>query len=257
MKEGDIPVIEEKGDDIRDARDIYNGFLLKLTEAKDNSDRDRQRSAILDTAKGIIGTVTSRRATLFLYISRYFKENYLFAHSLNVALLSVRIGLVLGFDEKRLERMGSLALTHSGEDMGLPEDIFAGVENDKETDEVIKLADIYDTLSNPPSYRQGMTPPETITAIIDVYGSFDQRLVKSFLKEITFYPEGSWVELNTKAIGMVVKVNVNFPMRPVVDVVTAGKQTIDLSKNMLIYIARALTLAEIEKVENDILDGKF
>ena len=77
-------------------------------------------------------------------------------------------------------------------------------------------------------------------------------MVKMLLEELTLYPEGSWVELNSREIGKVVKLNADMPLRPVLEIVTGTRKIMDLSKNMLIYVVKSLTGEEVKKAEEKI-----
>ena len=190
-----------------------------------------------------ITVLSSNTVGVMLNLSRNFgKQDYIYAHSLNVCLLAIMLGLKRGFDKRRLKDMALLALTHAKKDIGIPEHLLEWVEQDKEMDEIVRLSDIYDTLTHPPEYRHQLTTSDTLVSIMDAYGLFDPTLVKILMDELSFYPEGSLVELNTKQRGKVVRTNKGYPLRPVVEVTSEDGQvlTIDLSKSLLIHITRSI-----------------
>jgi len=200
---------------------------------------------IMDSLKKLVeqavDSLSENTISVMLNLSRNFgKEDFIYAHSLNVCLLSVMLGMRRGFDRRRLKDMALLALTHAKKDIGVPENLLKWIESDKEMDEIIKLSDVYDTLTHPPAYRHKLTASDTLVSIMDAYGVFDPALVKILMEELSFYPEGSKVELSTKQRGTVIRTNKGQPMRPVVEVDEGGQQmTIDLSKNLLIHITRS------------------
>ena len=151
--------------------------------------------------------------------------------------------------------LGFLALTHAREDIGFPEELARGIERDGEIDEIIRLADIYDALTHPPSYRHGMEPKKTLESIINSETAFDRRLVKILLEELSLYPKGAWVQLSTKEIGRVIEVNKGLLLRPMVRIYidwegeyVEEKKIIDLSENNLVHVFRPLTAEEVKKI---------
>ena len=68
---------------------------------------------------------------------------------------------------------------------------------------------------------------------------------------LSFYPIGSFVELNTKEIGRVVRINAKFPLLPVIEILTDSKKNTlketrqaDLSKEPLLFVRDALGAEE-------------
>jgi len=234
---------------------VYDGLLDVLKELSSFSGIVALKRNIDIVVDFIIKKLSSDGESLLLYTSRIFDRDYIFAHSLDVCIIAVKIGQGLRFSEERLKALGFLALTHAREDVGFPEELIRGIERDKEIDEIIRLADIYDALSHPPSYRHGMEPKQTLESIITSKKAFDRRLVKILLEELSLYPKGAWVQLSTKEIGRVIKVNKGLLLRPVVRVYIdwegryiEGKKIIDLSKNNLIHVSRPLTAKEVKKI---------
>ena len=237
----------------REIERIYDGLLEKLAELSGSKDTELVSKTIVDLIDYAIERLSSEDECLLLYTNKIFDKDYIFSHSLNVCLVSLRIGLRLGFDKKRLKDLGLGALTHASKDMKFPEGLLKGIKHDKESDEITKLADVYDALSHPPSYRHAMTPRETLGSIINTDKFFDPRLIKILLEELSFYPKGSWVQLSTNEIGGVIKAKKELPLRPTVKVFIDWEgnylkeaKTIDLSKKNTIYVLRPLTEEEIK-----------
>ena len=193
---------------------------------------------------------------LFLTINNHRSyEDYIFAHSLNVCIMSVKLALRLGFDRDRIRDLGYLAITHAKKDMGYPEDLSEEIRPDNEMDEIIRLADVYDAITHPPSYRHVMLPLSTLTEIIHSNSLFDPQLVKILIKEISFFPKGSWVQLSSHEIGKVIGVNKESSMHPLIEIHIDHKgnylkkrKVIDLSKDNFIHVKRPLTDEEIDKL---------
>jgi len=162
----------------------------------------------------------------------------------------------LEFDNARLKDLGLLALTHSSKDMGFPEGLSEKIKEDKELEEIVRLADVYDNQSHPPAYRHGIIPHETLTSIINTGNLFDSRLVKILLEELSLYPKGSWVQLCTGEIGKVIDINKELPLRPTVKIFIerrgeAEEKIIDLSRNNLIYVLRPVAEDKIKDIKEN------
>ncbi len=257
MNERQHPKISISQDEARDIERVYDDFLGILKGLSGKTDTDVVYKTIANVIDSIIKALSSRGGeSLLLYTSKIFDKDYIFAHSLNVCLISIRMGLRLGFDKERLKDLGFLGLTHARADLKFPEKLSRKIEHDKESDEIIKLTDVYDALTHPPAYRHAITPHETLSSIIRTDKFFDTRLIKILLEELSFYPKGSWVQLCTKEIGKVIKVNKELLLRPTIEVFIdwEGKhlketKEIDLSKNNMIYVLRPLTEEEIKHIK--------
>jgi HD-GYP domain-containing protein (c-di-GMP phosphodiesterase class II) len=108
---------------------------------------------------------------------------------------------------------------------------------------IVGLADTYMTLIAPPSLRPGVRPHEAVREIVrGKHAAFPSVLIKALLNDITVFPPGTIVRLNTGEIGAVVAVNRNHPLRPRVEIVDgkagppATPKTVDLSEAPFLYI---------------------
>ncbi len=70
---------------------------------------------------------------------------------------------------------------------------------------IIAISDSYDSLTTPKPYRDRLLPEQAIRVMLDD-DRLDARLVNIFMHQITFYPPGSTVELNTGEIAIVYSV---------------------------------------------------
>ena len=236
---------------------VYNSLLERLKGLSGETDTEVVSANILDLIDFIIERLSSDGESLLLYTSKIFDEDYIFAHSLNVCVISIKIGLRLRFAKDRLKDLGFLALTHAQKDMGFPEGPLERMKHDNEMDEIIRLADVYDALTHPPKYRHAVVPRETLESIIDSDKLFDRRLIKILLDELSLYPEGSWVQLSNKQVCKVISVNRGQHLRPTVKVFLdwegtylKEKKIIDLSKDSLIHVLRPLTEEEVKHIRD-------
>jgi len=113
---------------------------------------------------------------------------------------------------------------------------------------ILGLIDTYTALTMPPAPRPRLRPHEAIREIVrSKHEAFPSSLVKALLSEISVFPPGTLVRLNTGEVGRVVAVNRNHPLRPKVEVVADGKgqrlpspKTTDLADAPFLYITGAV-----------------
>jgi HD-GYP domain-containing protein (c-di-GMP phosphodiesterase class II) len=109
---------------------------------------------------------------------------------------------------------------------------------------IIALTDTYATLTLPVSSRPRLRPHEAIRDIVKTRNDqFPSALVKALLSEISVFPPGTVVRLNTDEVGRVIAVNRNHPLRPKVEILADGKgqrlaapKLLDLSEAPFLYI---------------------
>lgn len=244
--------------DAAEIEEAYNGLLDSLKELSGRKDTALVRQVLSGLVAFVIEKLSIEEESLLLYTSKIFEKDYIFAHSLNVCLIALRIGMRMKFSKQRLNDLGFIALIHAAKDMGFVEGLQEGVTQDREMEDIFKLADVYDALTHPPVYRHTMMPDETLKTIIKSDKSFDRRLVKILLEELSLYPRGTWVQLSTKEIGRVIKINKGMLLRPRVKIFMNWQgrpldeeRTVDLSKKSLIYITRPLTEEEAKNIIKD------
>jgi HD-GYP domain-containing protein (c-di-GMP phosphodiesterase class II) len=226
----------------------YNELLAEVKVLAATKDKAELAAKLNGFVENLTETVSSSYVSILISTGRSFgKEDYFLAHCLNVCVLSIMMGLKREYDKRRTKDLAFLALDHAKEYIGMPEDLIQWIETDSEMAEIVKLADIYDTMTHPPSYRHETTPSDTLMSILDAGGFFNNDLVKILLSELTLYPEGSWVELSSREIGKVVAVNPDMPLRPQVEIISGQNKKRDLSKEMIVYVVRALTENEARK----------
>jgi hypothetical protein len=114
---------------------------------------------------------------------------------------------------------------------------------------ILGLADTYTGLTVPPTARPRLRPHEAVREIVKSrHEAFPSPLIKALLSEISVFPPGTVVRLNTEEIGRVVAVNRNHPLRPRVEIMADARgqrlpapKTIDLSESPFIYITGPVT----------------
>lgn len=108
---------------------------------------------------------------------------------------------------------------------------------------IVGLADTFMALTAPPSLRPGLRLHEAVREIVrGKHQAFPSVLIKALLSDVTVFPLGTIVRLNTGEIGAVVAVNRNHPLRPRVEIVDgktgplATRKIVDLSEAPFLYI---------------------
>lgn len=108
---------------------------------------------------------------------------------------------------------------------------------------IVSVADTYDALVSDRCYRPKWSSNQAVNYLIEnAETKFDTKMVSAFIRQIAIYPNGSMVRLSDNCIGIVKEQNKNFPLRPVVRVITNknGKDIdpyeIDLMKILSITI---------------------
>jgi hypothetical protein len=72
---------------------------------------------------------------------------------------------------------------------------------------------------HPRPFRPRYSIMDVYKRIFDVKNKYDQTFIKALVNAIGFFPNGTFVQLNTKEIGRVIAQNSKSPLRPVVRLV--------------------------------------
>lgn len=108
---------------------------------------------------------------------------------------------------------------------------------------ILGLVDTYTGLTLPASLEPGLRPHEAVREIVrSKHEAFPAALIKALLNEISVFPPGTLVRLNTGEVSCVIAVNRNHPLRPRVEVYDAqGRRLatpkiLDLAEAPFLYI---------------------
>ena len=84
---------------------------------------------------------------------------------------------------------------------------------------IIGLADVFDALMSSRPYRSGVSPHRAIRALL-VNGKtvFPHHLLKALVDQLSIYPLGTTVRLNTGETGVVSRLNRQYALRPILQV---------------------------------------
>ncbi|MGH7488942.1 MAG: HD-GYP domain-containing protein, partial [bacterium] len=84
---------------------------------------------------------------------------------------------------------------------------------------VIGLADVFDAMMSTRPYRRGVSPHRAIYALLaNGKTLFPYHLLKALVDQLSIYPLGTTVRLNTGETGVVSQLNRHFPLRPILQV---------------------------------------
>ncbi len=105
---------------------------------------------------------------------------------------------------------------------GYPQRIYGGKPNVASM--MVAIADIYDALRSKRAYHEEMAPEKTYEEMTKMAGThLEPDLVENFFKIIGVFPPGTLVELDNKAVGLVVKESLSDIKRPQIEVLYNGQ----------------------------------
>jgi len=112
---------------------------------------------------------------------------------------------------------------------------------------IIGVSDVFDALISERPYRPRLFPHEAIKELLVAErATFPREMIKALVEQLSVYPLGTTVRLTTGETGTVMGVNVQYPLRPIVEVDEpgdsghVGSRHIDLSLTPLVSIIEAL-----------------
>ncbi len=122
---------------------------------------------------------------------------------------------------------------------------------------IIAVADAFEAMVSKRPYRDSMIGYRAMRTILGDNGRrFDPDVLKNFIRTMGIYPLGSIVLLNNAAVGRVVTVNPQSPLRPSVKIMidetgaelpNDSGDIVDLSSEKRLFIAQAVDPKEIGK----------
>ncbi|MDH5370551.1 MAG: HD-GYP domain-containing protein [Gammaproteobacteria bacterium] len=102
-----------------------------------------------------------------------------------------------------------------------------GLKGEKLTSltKIVSLVDVYDALTSDRVYKDAMTQTNALHQLYNMAkNNFEHEFIESFIKCIGIYPVGSIVEMNTGHVGVVVKLNDDHKLKPVVGLILSRKK---------------------------------
>lgn len=267
---------------------IKNGFLDINTKELKNVVEDITDELVLN--EDILLNLVSLKST----------SNYTYEHSVNVSVICIALGKMLGYSKNELFKLGMGGMLHDVGKTLIPEEIInkpakltdheyeiiknhpelgfnylqqinsvsplsrivvyshhervdgsgypRGLKGDEihEFARVAAIADVFDALTSDRVYRDRWPTYKAAEYIMNhTEQLFDYQLVKKFLPQVSFYPNGSEVILSNGYRAVVRGQNVGFPTRPVLRLIEDDQgneidQELDLLKHMNIVITKVI-----------------
>lgn len=112
---------------------------------------------------------------------------------------------------------------------------------------IIGLADVFDALMMERPYRRGMSSHQAIrTLLVSGKTMFPHHLLKALVDQLSIYPLGTTVRLNTGETGVVYQLNRQYPLRPILRVLQSGhgpvSKTVDLRAETSLHIVEVVAI---------------
>lgn len=227
-------------------------------------------------------------------------SSYTYEHSVNVSVICIALGKMLGYSKTELFKLGMGGMLHDVGKTLIPEEIInkpatltdyeyqvikehpelgfkylqkinsvsplsrivvyshhervdgsgypRGLKGDQihEFARVAAIADVFDALTSDRVYRSKWPTYKAAEYIMNnTEKLFDYQLVKKFLPQVSFYPNGSEVILSTGYRAIVKEQNSGFPTRPILRLIEDDqsneiKKDLDLLKHMNIVITKVV-----------------
>jgi len=122
---------------------------------------------------------------------------------------------------------------------------------------IVTITDVYDAVTSDRVYHLGMTPHEALKNMYEwAPGNFDLSLIQDFIRTIGIYPVGSVVELKTGHIGIVMKLNEEQRLKPIL-IMVMNRHKEFYAKRKLVNLASPIWEAKDNKPEiSRIIDAK-
>lgn len=229
------------------------------------------------------------KTPLLLLTAKSTASNYLYAHAVNVSILSMHMGTALGWKSEDiraigwcgfLNDIGMLKYSDSNETpkQAVPDQYSevrlhplesprlldyvmeiemtarrlladagrAEMKNIRHASFIIGLCELYESLSHQRAWREAALPAQAVTLIMKRHGHEVPRfLLKIFVERISFYPPGSFLQLDSGEIACVMAINPALPTRPLVEMrfkadlsVLTPPVLVDMAKNPLVHVKR-------------------
>lgn len=121
---------------------------------------------------------------------------------------------------------------------------------------IVAVADSFEAMLSKRPYRSSMDGYNAVRAILRDNGRrFDPEIIKVFIRTFGIYPRGCLVQLNDAAIGRVVEINPESPLRPQVKIMIArdGHEfsdddgpVVNLKDERRMFIVQAINQEELQ-----------
>lgn len=300
--------VEDKYSHDIEINDTIKDFTRRKGKKIVKNTFDRIKSGFLELntkeLKSVVEDITDELVlnddVLLNLVSLKSTSNYTYEHSVNVSVICIALGKILGYNKNELYKLGMGGMLHDVGKTLIPEEIInkpgslteheyyiiknhpelgfnylqkinsisplsrivvyshhervdgsgypRGLSGEEihEYARIAAIADVFDALTSDRVYRDKWPTYKAAEYIINKTEElFDYHLVKKFLPQISFYPNGSEIILSNGYRALVKEQNVGFPTRPLVklieddDGVEINKE-LDLLRYMNITITKVI-----------------
>jgi hypothetical protein len=122
--------------------------------------------------------------------------------------------------------------------------------------QIIGLVDVFDALVSPRPYRRRLLPHEAVRELLSAErNAFPREVMKALVEQLSVYPLGTQVRVNTGEEGIVIGINSKYPCRPritipeeVKDGHTTSARTLDLSAMPFVWVTEAIAPPDIDRI---------
>jgi putative nucleotidyltransferase with HDIG domain len=95
------------------------------------------------------------------------------------------------------------------------------------------ICDVYDAITSNRPYKPGWDPADSIAQMVSWKGHFDDEILRSFIRSIGIYPNGSLVRLTSSRLAIVMSQNAEKLTEPTVKIFFSTKSGLQLKPEML------------------------
>ena len=261
---------------------------------------DLNTKELKNVVEDITDELVLNEDVLLNLVSLKSTSNYTYEHSVNVSVICIALGKMLGFNKDQLYKLGMGGMLHDVGKTLIPSEIInkpgsltdheykiiqkhpelgfnylqqndaisplsrivvyshhervdgsgypRGLKSGEihEFARIAAIADVFDALTSDRVYRDKWPTYKAAEYIMNnTEKLFDYQLVKKFLPQVSFYPNGSEVILSNGYRAVVKHQNVGFPTRPVLRLIEDDEgnelnEKLDLLKHMNIVITKVL-----------------
>jgi HD-GYP domain-containing protein (c-di-GMP phosphodiesterase class II) len=120
--------------------------------------------------------------------------------------------------------------------------------------QLIGIADVFEAMTHPRTWRDSINPPEVIKELIEKEGrGFNSKAVKALLSAVSIYPPGSLVLLSSGEVARVVRLNRGSLTRPLLETLLdpsfaqINPELIDLLEHPMTSIERPFSMEELQE----------
>lgn len=216
-----------EGSERKVSSELYSRIIVLAEETVEKIDKrgeEVEGSEIEQVTEEMVEQLILKDITLLKLAVQSSAVDYPYSHMANVSILAVKIGLGFSFGKIKLVELGIAALFHDEKYLSRIKILNKFAQEKSKEDavrfnEIIKVADIYETLTHSRSYRKEIDLYEVMKTIVEASRSFlDYEVVRILMRDISVYPLGCKVRLSSNEIGKVVGLNEHFPLRPKVEI---------------------------------------